>query len=113
VHEVSIIQSLIEQIEGHMEEKGFHKVHRVTLDIGEMSGVVPDALEFAFDVCCQRTRIEGAKLTINYIPVRARCAGCDDEFTVKDSLFACSHCGHSDVEVLSGFELNLKEMEVD
>jgi hydrogenase nickel incorporation protein HypA/HybF len=113
MHEASIVLSLIEQIEAHMEDKGFQKVYRVTLDIGEMSGVAADALEFAFDVCCQQSRIAGAKLVINHVPVMARCHKCRDEFAVKGSAFSCVSCGSPEIEVLSGYELNLREMEVE
>ena len=77
MHEMSITQSIVEICEEHA---GGRRVRSVTLEIGELSGVVPDAVEFCFAACTRDTLLDGALLTIDhhegtYYPVRLVDAG--------------------------------------
>jgi hydrogenase nickel incorporation protein HypA/HybF len=40
------------------------RVHKVTLEIGRLSGVMPEAIEFCFEAVAQGTLAEGARLAI-------------------------------------------------
>ncbi len=113
MHEFSIVQGLINQIEEYIEKENCRKVLKIELEIGEMSGVVQDALEFAYDVCSEGTLVEGAKLSIKMVPVKVRCRDCLNEFIVKDYCFSCPDCSSTGLDVLSGHELSIKEMEVE
>ena len=61
MHELSIAQSIVEMV---CERAGEARVHRLTLVIGKLSAVMPDALRFCFDVCAEGTVLEGAALEI-------------------------------------------------
>jgi hydrogenase nickel incorporation protein HypA/HybF len=113
MHEISIISSLIQQIETLLENKPYTKVLTITLEIGTMSGVVPDALEFAYEVCSKGTRVDGAKLAIIPVPVTAKCQTCLAEFCLESYCFSCPHCNNQDLKIISGYELKVKEMEVE
>ncbi|HWI40798.1 MAG TPA: hydrogenase maturation nickel metallochaperone HypA [Verrucomicrobiae bacterium] len=109
MHEMSITQSVVEICENHAQGR---RVMAVTLEIGELSGVVPEAVEFCFEACSRGTLLEGASLSILRVPGRGRC-GCGTVFAMRAWYDACTSCGGSAVELLSGEELRVKELEVD
>ena len=73
MHELAITESLVGAVVEHV---GAAKVLRVQLVIGRLSGVVPDAVRFCFDVCAQGTSLSGAQLDIVEAPGRAQCRDC-------------------------------------
>lgn len=108
MHELSIADGIVE----HCAERAMGaRVLRVRLEIGCLSCVTPEALSFCFDVCAKDTVVEGATLEILSVPGKARCRGCGDEIGVTSFTASCS-CGNSDLSVIAGEELRLKDMEV-
>jgi hydrogenase nickel incorporation protein HypA/HybF len=108
VHELSITEAVVDQITERMNGA---KVVRVRLEIGRLSGVVPDALRFCFDLVVAGTTVEGATLEIVEQSGRARCRRCEAEFELNDLLGFCP-CGSPEWQVLTGEELHIKEVEV-
>jgi len=113
MHELSIIQSMIPQIEEFLVQGNYKKVNKILLEVGVMSGVVQDALEFAYDICVKGTAIEGSELSIRMVPVTASCEKCFLKFEVQDYSYACPQCNGTDLKLLTGNELTIKEIEVE
>ncbi len=114
MHEASIALGIIEIAEEHCRKAGYSKIQSIEVDIGSASGVLPDALAMAFDIVKLDTLAGGASLLINEIPIGGRCGGCDCDFTTHDMyILACPECGGSALEITSGRELDIKEIEVD
>lgn len=88
------------------------RVRRVTLEIGRLSAVMPDAIRFCFPVCAAGTAVENAELEIIEIAGRARCRECNSDL-ILDELFGCCPCGSGDLDWLAGTELKIKSIEVD
>lgn len=109
MHELGISRNIVSIVEDAAKGR---RVRRVTLDIGKLAGVMPDALLFCFDVVASGTVLEGAQLDINEIAGRCRCVDCGAEFQTE-SLFAPCACGSRRVERLAGEELKIKEMELE
>jgi hydrogenase nickel incorporation protein HypA/HybF len=109
MHELGITQNII-AIVG--EKAGSRKVRRVTLEIGKLSAIVPDAIRFCFDLCAESTVLEGALLEIREVDGRGRCSVCGHELELSLLAGQCT-CGSNDIECIAGQELNIKEMEVD
>jgi hydrogenase nickel incorporation protein HypA/HybF len=108
MHELSIANSVVELC---AERAMGARVLRVTLEIGHLAAVMPDALRFCFDVCTKDTALEGAALEIIETPGRARCRDCGAEVALAD-LLACCGCGSYNLELLAGDELKIRQMEV-
>lgn len=83
----------------------------ISLEVGARSGVVVEALEFAFETVTRGTIAEGAHLTIHKIPYRGQCLACGHQFDCDDYI-VCSKCG-SFGKIISGQELRIKSIEVD
>lgn len=81
------------------------------LAIGRLSGVLPAAVSFCFEVCAAGTPLEGARLEVEEISARVRCRTCREEAPLDDNIPLC-RCGSADLDVLTGQELKIREVEV-
>jgi hydrogenase nickel incorporation protein HypA/HybF len=113
MHELSLTRSLVEIAEEHARRGQATAILSITMEIGSLSGVVPEAVEFAFDICTKGTLAESAKLIIRHIPGRGRCLECGAETVMDFNTFACPDCGGFALETLQGKEIRLIELEVD
>ena len=83
-----------------------------TRRVEELAAVVPESLRFCFDLCTRDTAAAGAELAIDWVQGRARCRRCDAMVSLDRPWGRCA-CGGEDLEVLSGHELIVKDMEVE
>jgi hydrogenase nickel incorporation protein HypA/HybF len=113
MHEMSIAMSMIEIVREEMRKCNANTLRSVRLNIGQMSAVVPNALSFCFEVITKGTRMEGARLLMDVIPLRGYCSICEKEFEIKDYVFACPSCGTKKIETISGQDLAIVEIEVE
>jgi hydrogenase nickel incorporation protein HypA/HybF len=113
MHELAIAQSLVEIIEQEALPYGGAKVTGVKLLIGKLSGVLPDALKFAFEAISVGGIAEGASLEIEEVPLRIRCNQCGKVFLVDDPFMTCPGCEGTDVEMVAGRELEIRSMEIE
>jgi hydrogenase nickel incorporation protein HypA/HybF len=108
VHELAIMESIVDAV---IERVGDAQVIRVRLEIGKLSGVVPDALRFCFELATAETPLAGAMLEIVEIPGRARCMQCLEDVELEDRVALCD-CGSANLDFISGQELKIKDVEV-
>lgn len=109
MHELSITQGIVDAVAERFPDR---RVNVVRLEIGRLSGVLPDAVRFCFDVVAADTVVQGARLEIDEPGGRARCRACSDEFELDDPILLC-RCGSASVEVLAGADLRIVSVEVD
>jgi hydrogenase nickel incorporation protein HypA/HybF len=109
MHELSIARSIVAIV---CERAGGEPVKRVTLEVGELAGVMVEAIAFCFPIVSDGTSCAGAALEVRTIAARARCRTCAAEFAYAHLAARCA-CGSRDIEPLSGHELNVKEMELE
>jgi len=108
MHELSIANSVVEIC---AEQAQGARVTRVTLEIGQLSAVMPDAIRFCFDVCAKDTPVEGATLDIIETPGKARCLACGATLALTVPFGQCA-CGSENLELISGQQLKIRQMEV-
>jgi hydrogenase nickel incorporation protein HypA/HybF len=113
MHELSIALSMIEMATEESRQRGGVKIHALHLKLGQLSGVVKDALLFSWDVACAGTHLQGSRLVIEEIPVVVHCANCRENKTL-DSInkFFCPVCYTPTPEVLQGKELEVTALEI-
>ncbi len=113
MHELSIAQEILEIIEAEQERHGFERVEKVRLQAGALSGVEPEALEFAFEVVRAGTCAAKAKLEIALEPMKLVCRQC--QFTTNDNHGpkACRQCGSLDVEIDAAAGVEIVSLEVE
>ncbi|MBO0814369.1 MAG: hydrogenase maturation nickel metallochaperone HypA [Actinobacteria bacterium] len=108
MHELAIAESVVETV---TERLPGAQVTCVRLEIGALSGVVPDSIRFCFDLATEGTGLEGAALEITEPPARCRCRACGTEFQPGSPVVLCP-CGSPDVAVLSGEQLKILSVQV-
>ena len=113
MHELGITKSIVDIAEKYALEQGAKRVLSVTVAVGELSGVIADAVEFCFEVCSKGTLLEQSKLNIERIAGRGRCRECGAEADMDTMTFSCPACGSFTLEPLAGEELSIKEMEIE
>jgi hydrogenase nickel incorporation protein HypA/HybF len=114
MHEMGIALQIIEIATASLPaDLGEARVAKVNLKIGKLAAVVPDSLRFCFDVAVKDTSLAGADLTIEEIPVVARCKDCDAQWTIDEPVFICKTCESGSLEILSGRELDIESIEVE
>ena len=113
MHELSIAQNIVDIVLQHLPTADGVHVTKVRLTLGAMAGVVPDSLEFCFGAITQGTNLEGAVLEIEHLPLTAKCGDCGREGEIEPTFFSCPSCGSNRLTILTGREMQVREIEVD
>lgn len=109
MHELSITCSIVGVV---AETARGRRVHRVTVEIGELAGVMADSIAFWFPEVAKGMAAEQASLEIREVAALARCESCGAEFPTPSLLTACP-CGSFRYVRLKGEELNVKSIELE
>jgi len=111
MHEASIMQSVFEIAFAQVPDDPATRIHRLRLRVGALAGVVPEALEFAFEAMKPETPAAHARLEIERVPARLACRACHGQFEPDFFPAACPTCGNWATEVRQGQELDLVLVE--
>ena len=112
MHEMAIAEGILNIAFDYAEKNKASKITKVTLKLGEMSGVEVEALNVSFDVLTKDTIAEGAELIINRIPLMGKCNKCGKVFHIEQYNFFCPEC--DGILILqSGRELQVESLDMD
>ena len=109
MHELAITQSVVDMV---VERTAGRRVGLVRLDVGALSGVVPDAMHFCYELLIDGTSLEGSTLVIEQTPGAAHCRTCGQDFALDDLILLCP-CGSADVALVAGRELRVLSVELE
>jgi hydrogenase nickel incorporation protein HypA/HybF len=110
MHEFSIASAVVATAVKHA---GGRRVTVVSLRLGALRQVVPDALAFAFEIVARETLCEGARLEWENVPARVRCTPCACTSTLERLPLRCPCCGGGAVAVVGGEELEVESIEIE
>lgn len=113
MHELSIMQSALDLALEQARKAGARQVFVIRLRIGALSGVVPEALQFALAALAPGTPAQGAELAIEQVPARFWCASCAREFQADELLAECPDCHQPSAELRAGREMEIAALEVE
>lgn len=111
MHELSIAQSILEICDANIPDKSL-KVKEIELEIGQLSGVVIEALETAMSQIIKNTIYRDADIKINLIDTIGKCISCGNEFKPEDYYSECPECGNYGIELIKGDEMRVKSIEL-
>jgi hydrogenase nickel incorporation protein HypA/HybF len=111
MHEYSVVQSMVEQIERLAHARGAHAVRRVRVRLGQLSGVDPDLLRTAYDTFRVRTLCDGAPLDVETVPPVWTCPEGHGAIPC-DAPLSCRTCGRP-ARLESGDEILLDRLELE
>ena len=107
MHELRVATEIIEIVLGEMDRLKLSGVKEVGLRLGALSGFDAGALSFSFEAAVADSRLDGARLNIEQIPVKGNCSSCRKDFEVNEFYFICPFCGSTDITIVQGEELDI------
>jgi len=113
MHELSICQGLLEQVDSLARAHGARAVSCIHLQLGPLCGVEAALLGQAFTFARVGTLASGAALEIDTVPIRVRCQTCCAETEALPNRLVCSACGDWHTELLQGDEILLTTLELE
>lgn len=110
MHEMALAQRILQVA---LEAAEGQNVQRIRLQIGRLQMVVPESLQFSFELVAEGTPAAGAALEMEETPARLQCGKCGAESRLDLPPFNCRHCGASEIEVISGDEVMVDDIELE
>jgi len=112
MHELSVAHAVVSTVIDALPTPA-PRVTQVRLRIGELSGIVPQALEFAYDVATEGTPLADAALVVERSPIVIRCATCGERELPSARNFRCPTCGEPSGDVVGGKELEIVDITLE
>jgi len=113
MHELSIATKLIEIASEEAARQGGAQVVAVHLKLGQLSGVVKEALLFSWEAVCEGTALAGSHLVIEEVAVAVYCPSCQTERTLPSiQRFVCPVCAAPTSRLLKGREVEVVALEI-
>lgn len=113
MHELSIALSIVDIAEEEARKAGTEKFDAIELEIGELSGIVYEALEFAMEEAVKNSVLENARRKIIRIEGKAKCLQCGNIYHIADVYTCCPKCNEFEKDILQGKELSVKTLKIN
>lgn len=114
MHELGVVYHIMDTLEEVAKENNLSKIHAVTVEIGEVSTVLPDYLTDCWAWAVKkRPLLENCRMEVERLPAVTFCEGCGQEYPTVAHGRICPNCGSEKTYLLRGNELNIKEVEVE
>lgn len=110
MHEFGIAQNIIESIKESIGEKMLPNVSKIYMEIGKLSGISIESLEFSLQVILNK---KGEKiLYVKEIEPEVKCNVCKNIYSPEDMIWICPKCNDMHAEIVKGNEIKIIELEV-
>ena len=110
MHELGIVSEVVKVARKAAEANNLTKIHKIILQVGELSGAIPEYVEKAFPAVVYNTTMEDCDLEVEAIPAIAICKECNHEYMLKDSNGVCPFCNSNRYDIISGNQLLIKNI---
>lgn len=112
MHEMTLAIQAIKSVLGFAEENDIDDIDTVVLEIGELSLVVPEYMEEAWNAAVKNTMLERSHLRIDVTPGNGICTDCGHVYNIVENKGVCPKCNSRNKDILCGREFNIKELLV-
>ena len=113
MHELAITEGIINAAIPEAQKHGAKRILEIRLKIGELSGVLPECIQYYFDIASRGTIAENARLKVEKIPVTIRCHDCGFEGVIDRRKIRCSACEGTNFVLTGGKEYFVDSLEVE
>jgi hydrogenase nickel incorporation protein HypA/HybF len=113
MHEMSLAEGILQVLEDQAQIQHYRRVKQVWLHIGELAGVDVEALTFCLDIVSRDSLADGAAYHIVRTPGRGWCLICSHEVELHARYDGCPQCGRFQIQVTSGDDMQVGELEVE
>jgi len=111
MHEMALAQGILDIVTEAARAHNATRITAVTVRIGDLSHVEPQALRFGFEVVTRDTLAQDAALKILRVPGKAHCMICDQDVTIASRADPCPQCGKSQLLIVEGDDMAVQELE--
>lgn len=112
MHELGVVFHCIKQVNAIAAENNVKKINSVTVEIGEVSTVIPYYFEDCWNWAVKKeTVLKDAKIVIETIHAVTHCENCGKDYPTVEHGKTCPHCGSGHTFLLTGNEINIKQIE--
>ena len=112
MHEMGVVLNIVSAAEEFAKKNNASKVVLLVLQIGELSAVLPQYVEYCYPGAIENTMLSEAKLVIERIPGNGFCPSCSKVYNLIEHNSICPRCGCEELEILSGKDVIIKEIGV-
>ncbi|SFE14549.1 hydrogenase nickel incorporation protein HypA/HybF [Peptostreptococcaceae bacterium pGA-8] len=114
MHELGVVFHIIRSLEKVAKENNVSKINSVTLQLGEVSTVIPSYLSSCWKWAAAKNELlKRAELIIEKIDAVTRCDSCGAEYSTVEHGKLCPECGSQETWLLQGMEFLIKEIEAE
>ena len=113
MHELSIVESILDIVEGEATKAGAIQIKELELEIGMLAGIEFESMEFALKVIAPGSIIEKAKIVIKKPGGLALCSECGEEFSTDSPINSCPKCDSFSCSIIGGKELRVSSILIE
>lgn len=113
MHEMSLAEGILQIIEDAAVRQGFSRVKEIRLEIGALSGVEVDALNFSLETVLRQSVADGARIELEILPGEGFCLDCGQSVPIQALYDSCPLCGGYRVQATAGMEMRVKDLLVE
>ncbi len=112
MHELGTIYYVIDTVEQLMVENQLTKVGSITLQVGEVSGIIPEYLQEFWEYARKKTEhFQETELIIEKLEAVTYCQDCGKTYSTMQYKKICPCCGSGNTFLVTGNEYIIKEIE--
>ncbi len=111
MHEMAITESILSIVLAEAEKRDATRVKTVKIEVGELTNIVGDCVQFYFELMSKDTLASGAEVEIEEVPLQARCPSCGSVKKIENLDFLCE-CGGV-MKIIAGKELAISAIEIE
>jgi len=112
MHELSIAMGIVAIAEKEAKKAQAGEIKAIDLEIGTLSGIEIDSLNFAWPMAIAGSVLEKAEKRIHIIPAKAKCLECDHIYEIENLFDECPVCGSHFKDIFQGKEMRVKSIEI-
>ncbi len=113
MHELGIVMQVIDQVEQAAKENEVDKVLKLRMEVGEVSSVVPELFTDCFQWAKKKTvHLQETELELVILEAISYCQDCKQTYKTTAYARQCPHCGSGNTYLVTGNEINIKDIEV-
>lgn len=113
MHEFTVTQAIVSIVLEKAHEIRAKKITEISLRVGRLTGFIPESIRLQFALLSKGTPAEGACLSFFQPPAMIRCRKCNRDFSIDSSDLSCPECHTLEVDIVSGLELSVENMEIE
>ena len=114
MHELGVVSHVIKEVEAVAKENNVQKLISLTLEVGEVSTIVPELFTDCFEWSKKKTEfMQECELNLVILAAVTYCQDCGETYSTTKHGKTCPHCGSKNTYLITGNEVTIKDIQVE